>query len=100
MGKVHTEVICKIDLGSARCVQWYRVGPRCSLVQCLSTNSKSVSLLLLGPAQQALQTPQTMLDEVVWCVSDPPQQARLDPLHPALPLTDVPSYRYARMYAI
>ncbi|KAL0052588.1 hypothetical protein WJX82_004383 [Trebouxia sp. C0006] len=34
-----------------------------------------------GLAQQALQTPQTMLDEVMWCVTDAPEQARLDALH-------------------
>lgn len=47
-----------------------------------------------GSAQQALQTPQTMLDEVVWCVSDAPQLARLDTLHPAVPLADAQSNRY------
>ncbi|KAL0037338.1 hypothetical protein WJX79_002876 [Trebouxia sp. C0005] len=35
-----------------------------------------------GLAQQALQTPQTLLDEVMWCVTDAPEQARLDALHP------------------
>lgn len=34
-----------------------------------------------------------MLDEVVWCVSDPPQQARLDNLHAAAPFADVRSAR-------
>lgn len=47
-----------------------------------------------GSAQQALQTPQTMLDEVVWCVSDPPQQARLDTLHAAAPFAHVQGARY------
>ena len=35
-----------------------------------------------------------MLDEVVWCVSDPPQQARLDNLHAAAPFADVQGARY------
>lgn len=47
-----------------------------------------------GSAQQALQTPQTMLDEVVWCVSDSPQQARLDTLHAAVPFAHVQAARY------
>ncbi|DBA82718.1 TPA: hypothetical protein ACH3X1_006950 [Trebouxia sp. C0004] len=34
-----------------------------------------------GLAQQALPTPQTMLDEVLWCVTDAPETARLDTLH-------------------
>jgi len=34
-----------------------------------------------GLAQQALQTPQTMLDEVMWCITEAPEQARLDALH-------------------
>lgn len=35
-----------------------------------------------------------MLDEVVWCVSDPPQQARLDNLHAPAPFADVQGARY------
>ena len=58
---------------------------------CNSINDTAACLTLVsvrlpslsGPAQQALQTPQTMLEEVVWCVSESPEQARLDSLHPA-----------------
>ena len=32
-------------------------------------------------AQQAVQTPQTLLEEVLWSISQPPDQARLDPAH-------------------
>lgn len=43
----------------------------------------SKAALLAGGAQQALQTPQAMLEEVLWCVSQPLESARLDPqLHP------------------
>ena len=55
---------------------------------CLCFNEDRVHICVCcnpGSAQQALQTPQTMLDEVVWCLSDPPQQARLDTLHAAAP---------------
>ena len=35
-----------------------------------------------------------MLDEVVWCVSDPPEQARLETLSSAAALTDALGSRY------
>lgn len=92
--KVYTRVICKMDFG--QCKKCIAVQGRVHAQPYTVLEYKQqtcVSLLRLGSAQQALQTPQTMLDEVVWCVSDPPQQARLDPLHPALPLADVPSHR-------
>lgn len=84
----------------ALCVQPYvcQLGTAChaySLVGCYNDDKAHVCCCCTsGSAQQALQTPQTMLDEVVWCVSDPPQQARLDNLHAAAPFADVQGARY------
>ena len=69
---------------------------RLSCTPSLSLRTEQICAICCNPgsAKQALQTPQTMLDEVVWCVSDPPQQARLDTPHAAAPFADVQGARY------